>query len=66
MKVGLNTVMIGIDLSADQDFTGVIYMRGKKVVPRETVARCAVCGYATCNHNDLAYAGIVPPQGFRL
>lgn len=54
---------MGIDLSDEQDATGVIYMQGRTVVPRETVARCAVCGKAACDHDDLAYAGIVPLEG---
>jgi len=60
MKADLNTVMIAIDLSDKQDVAGVIYMQGKKVVSREAVAVCAVCRRAQCDHDDLAYAGIMP------
>lgn len=52
---------MGVDLSSREDVTRVIFMQGKKIVDRETVAHCAVCGNAKCDHSDLAYAGIVPP-----
>jgi acyl dehydratase len=54
-------VFVGVDLSNREDVCGVIWMRDKTIVPREAVARCAVCGNAQCDHSDLAFAGIVPP-----
>lgn len=54
-------VFMGVDLSGREDFTRVVWMRGKQIVDRDTVARCAVCGNSTCDHSDLAFADIVPP-----
>ncbi|EJL21921.1 hypothetical protein [Novosphingobium sp. AP12] len=54
-------VFMGLDLSGREDLTFVVWMRGKQVVARDAVARCAVCGKANCDHSDLAFAGIVPP-----
>jgi hypothetical protein len=54
-------VFMGVDLSSCEDLTRVVWMQGKQIVDRDTVARCAVCGNAKCDHSDLAFAGIVPP-----
>lgn len=54
---------MGVDFSGAEDMTRVVWMRGKQIASRETVARCRVCGEAKCDHSDLAFAGIVPPAG---